>query len=128
VRFYWLALGILAVWRLTHLLNAEDGPWELVARFRKRMGSNVWGKWLDCFYCLSLWMAIPFALLLAEGWRERLILWPALSGGSILAERLTAQEQGAQYVEDRENPLLRENTAATTEHDPAATRARLDRD
>jgi len=25
--FYWLIVGILVVWRLSHLLHAEDGPW-----------------------------------------------------------------------------------------------------
>ena len=28
---YWLVLGALAVWRLTHLLQAEDGPADLLS-------------------------------------------------------------------------------------------------
>jgi hypothetical protein len=101
--FYWLTLGILCVWRVTHLLNAEDGPWALLARLRRCLGNRVLGGLLDCFYCLSLWISVPFALLLGQGWRERLLLWPALSAGAILLERVTTRGQAAPpalYVED----------------------------
>jgi len=100
-RFYALALGILAVWRITHLLNAEDGPGKLLVRLRTLAGSGFWGEMLDCFYCLSLWVAAPFALILADVWSERLLLWPALSGAAILLERATASAP-AVYAEDRE--------------------------
>ena len=42
MRFYWLALGILAVWRVTHLLHAEDGPWDVLYRLRRRLGDGFW--------------------------------------------------------------------------------------
>jgi len=93
VEIYWLVLGVLGVWRLTHLLVAEDGPWEVVIRLRRRAGTGFWGNLLDCFYCLSLWIAAPFALLLGSGWKERLLLWPALSAGAILIERMTSREE-----------------------------------
>jgi hypothetical protein len=100
-RFYALALAILAVWRITHLLNAEDGPGKLLARLRTLAGSGFWGEVLDCFYCLSLWVAAPFALILGGEWSERLLLWPALSGAAILLERATASAPVV-YAEDRE--------------------------
>src|SRR5256885_10768189 len=106
MRFYWLALGILAVWRITHLLAAEDGPWEIMVRLRRRVGSGFWGSLLDCFYCLSLWIAAPFALCIGERWGERLLLWPALSAAAILFERIMNHERGTQpalYFEDKEN-------------------------
>lgn len=84
---YWFVLGALGVWRITHLFNAEDGPSEVLVRLRRLVGSGFWGKLLDCFYCLSLWVAAPFASVLGNGWRERLLLWPALSGAAILLER-----------------------------------------
>jgi len=93
VEIYWLVLGALGVWRLTHLLFAEDGPWEVVIRLRRLAGTGFWGILLDCFYCLSLWIAAPFALLLGSGWKERLLLWPALSAGAILIERMTSREE-----------------------------------
>jgi hypothetical protein len=87
-----LVLGVLVVWRVTHLLAAEDGPWDIVIRLRQRAGAGVWGRLLDCFYCLSLWIAAPLALLLGGGWAERLLLWPALSAGAILVQRVTMRE------------------------------------
>jgi len=102
MRYYWLVVGILAAWRITHLLQAEDGPWDIVVRVRRAAGRGFWGGLLDCFYCLSLWVAAPLAALLGEGWRERLLLWPALSAGACLLERLTAP--AAAWVEDEEKP------------------------
>jgi len=106
MRFYYLVLGILCVWRISHLLQAEDGPWDLLVRWRRRAGAGFWGGLLDCFYCLSLWIAAPFAYLLGDGWMERLLLWPALSAGAILLERVTNRERRAPpaiYVEDKED-------------------------
>jgi len=103
--FYWVALGVLAVWRVTHLLNAESGPWDVLARVRRRAGAGVWGSLLSCFYCLSLWVAAPFACWLGERWKERVMLWLSFSGAAILLERVTAQEgeiPPAAYAEDEE--------------------------
>ena len=116
MRFYWLALGALSVWRITHLLAAEVGPGDLFARLRQRAGSGFWGRLLDCFYCLSLWVAAPFALLLARGWREGILLWLALSAGAILLERVTDRRPAippAVYVEDEET---RDELLRTTEN------------
>ena len=117
-RFYRLILGILSVWRVTHLLYGEDGPGDVFVRLRQQAGQGFWGDLLDCFYCLSVWVAAPFALWLGEGWKERLLLVPALSAGAILIERLTSRdrpERLAQYVEDEEatDGVLRREEAAT---------------
>jgi hypothetical protein len=91
---YGLLLGVLGVWRITHPLQAEDGPWDVVVRLRALAGAGLAGRVMDCFYCLSLWIALPFALLigvLGAGWLEQLLLWPALSAGAILLERATDQ-------------------------------------
>ena len=105
MRFYWLVLGILSVWRVTHLFNAEDGPWNLLVRLRQRAGTGFWAGLLDCFYCLSLWIAAPLAYVIGKQWRERLLLWPALSAGSILLERLSRRKPeapAALFFEDEE--------------------------
>jgi hypothetical protein len=103
--WYHLVLGVLAVWRVTHLLNAEDGPWKLLWRFRHAVGPGFWGGLLDCFYCLSLWTATPVALWLRgtarRDWSELLVSWLALSGGAILLERATGN-QAASFFEDPE--------------------------
>jgi hypothetical protein len=121
--FYWLVVGTLCVWRVTHLLNAEDGPWRLVVRLRQRAGNGFWGELLDCFYCLSLWVAAPLAIVLGSGVKERLLLWPALSAAAILLERLTAEAQGAApavYFENQENQnvLRKDETEHERSHDP----------
>lgn len=87
--WYLLILGILATWRLTHLLNAENGPWKIVARVREFAPSGVIHELLSCFLCLSIWVAVPFAYLLGETWEQRGLLLPALSGAAILIERVT---------------------------------------
>jgi hypothetical protein len=102
---YLLILGILGVWRITHLLNAENGPWNLLERFQTWAAKRFLGNLLDCFYCLSLWVSVPFALLLSGRWKERMLLWPALSAGAILLERLTSRPAGplpATYFEEEE--------------------------
>lgn len=81
-------LSVLAVWRVTHLLAREDGPWDLFYRLRRRLGQGVLGALMDCFQCLSLWVAAPFAFFVAESWSERAVAWLALSGAGCLLERL----------------------------------------
>jgi hypothetical protein len=84
------ALGVLAVWRVTHLLHAEAGPWDIVIRLRRQAGTGLAGAILDCFYCLSLWVSAPVSVLIVDGWRRWVLVWLALSGGAIVLERVTA--------------------------------------
>jgi len=108
-----LLLGALCVFRLSHLLVAEDGPWDLVVRLRRAAGSGVLGRLLDCFYCTSLWVAVPFAWLLGHGWTERLLFIPAFSGAAIVIERLSAARATpppqVYYEEDPRHDMLRES-------------------
>ena len=85
-------LAVLATWRVTHLLVAEDGPAAVIVRLRVRLGDGVLGRAMDCFYCLSLWVAAPLALLLASDVRTWVLGWLGLSGGACLIERLTADD------------------------------------
>jgi hypothetical protein len=89
VNFVGFILCMLAVWRLLHLLSQEDGPFGLVFKFRKLFGQGFFGNLLDCFYCLSIWMAIPFAFILCDEWPEGIITWLALSGGASILFKLT---------------------------------------
>lgn len=89
VSFFWLLVGTLVVWRITHLVQAEDGPWNVIVKLRRLAGNSMLGELMDCFYCLSLWVAAPVAYAIAPSWSERLWLWPALSGAAILLDRLT---------------------------------------
>lgn len=82
----WLAFVVclLAVWRIAHLLVLEDGPFHGVVRLRAALGDSQLGQAMDCFYCASLWIAIPFAVALASDIAEGVALWLALSGGASL--------------------------------------------
>jgi hypothetical protein len=104
-QIYWLVLGILCAWRITHLLQAEDGPWNLIVRLRAFTGEGFAAQLLDCFYCLSLWVAAPLALVLGETPTEQTLLWPAISAGAIgmqLTMNDDGQELPATYLEDEE--------------------------
>jgi hypothetical protein len=87
---FWVhfVLGVLATWRVTHLLASEDGPANLIARFRARLGRSLAGKLMDCFNCLSLWVAAPAALFVDRGFAHWPLAWLALSGGACLLERI----------------------------------------
>lgn len=89
MHFYWLVLAVLSVWRLTHLLVVEDGPWDLCARLRSTLGTQMLGRMFRCFYCLSLWIAAPTAALIGDNLTECLLLCLAISAGAVLIERAT---------------------------------------
>ncbi|MGH9837924.1 MAG: hypothetical protein ACREEM_03985, partial [Blastocatellia bacterium] len=57
---------VLATWRITHLLAREDGPAYIVVRLRARLGDGLLGQLMDCFKCLSLWVAAPMALFVFQ--------------------------------------------------------------
>jgi hypothetical protein len=97
-----LLIAALCVWRLTHLLQAEDGPWDVSIRIRRAAGDGFFGHLMDCFYCLSLWIALPVAWIVHRDAVEMALLWPALSGAAILLERATAPPDRPAPAEFRE--------------------------
>jgi len=106
---YRLLLGVLCVWRITHLFQAEDGPGDVIVRIRRVAGEGLLGRLLDCFYCLSLWVAMPVAWVVGRGLLERALMWLAFSGGACLLERRTGDSvtmspstRRAEYEEDQE--------------------------
>jgi len=124
-------LGILGVWRITHLLHAEDGPGQVVVKLRRAAGDGVLGQAMDCFQCLSLWIAAPFAVLIGQGWLERTLLWPALSAGAIAFEAILQRLKpaGVRYFEDepeQEKPHV-QLWEATPEHGTGTNAAGLER-
>lgn len=92
-------LAALATWRLAHLVAYEDGPANAIANARARAGTSLVGELMDCFYCLSLWAAAPFALSVARRRRDAPIAWLALSGAACLLQRTTSpREEGGWNV------------------------------
>ena len=83
-----LVLAILATWRFTHLVAREDGPADLIARARVALGNGLWGRMVNCFQCLSLWVAAPVAPWITTKPLDAVIVWLAVSGGACLCERI----------------------------------------
>lgn len=114
-----LVAGALCVWRVTHLFNAEDGPGHVLVRLRRRAGDGWLGQMLDCFHCLSVWVAVPVSWLIGSGWKERLLLWLALSGAACLLERATRERNPfAGFVHEErqeERYVLRQSETADFE-------------
>ena len=98
-----LLVGILVVWRITHFIQFEDGPWNLLRGLRRLVRARGWLGPFECFYCLSLWVAPIVALSVGREWIYRVLLWPALSGGAILLER-------AGSVVEEPTPFFHEDT------------------
>jgi hypothetical protein len=81
------AVGALAAWRLTHLIAEEDGPADVVLRIREHLGSSRLGGLMDCFACVSVWVAAPISVAVADRTRDVPLVWLALSGSACLLER-----------------------------------------
>ncbi|MFN0108769.1 MAG: hypothetical protein ACKVZH_07940 [Blastocatellia bacterium] len=90
-------IAILATWRITHLLAKEDGPAYIIARIRALLGDGLLGQLMDCFKCLSMWVALPITLLLFQpwhnwhNWMDCFLGWFAISGAACLLEQLGQQ-------------------------------------
>jgi hypothetical protein len=107
-------LVALAVWRVTHLLAEEDGPADVVVRLRSRLGDSIAGRAMDCFFCLSLWIAAPFAVLLAGDVFTWGLMWLALSGAACLLQRATESHRSteSQNLQGSESDVVLRTKAA----------------
>lgn len=83
-----LLAGALAVYRVSYLIAREDGPFDLAAWVREKLGQANWiGRGFHCPLCLSFWGALLAALMLAAHGRLEassdifLLNWGALAGG-----------------------------------------------
>lgn len=82
-------ISMLAVFRLTYMLQNESGPWDLVGKLRERISMTKLRELYFCFLCLSVWIAIIPALLLSHG---NIILWLihtlGISAGAIITNEI----------------------------------------
>ena len=101
-RYYGFLLGTLAVWRVTHAVTEEDGPAKVLVRLRRALDGSAWGPLLECFYCASVWVALPCAVLIGSTFEEKALAWLALSGAACLVQRAAKREPPAVYWEDKE--------------------------
>ncbi len=100
---WWMrfVLAVLATWRVTHLLASEDGPADLIVRCRQWLGAGFLGRLMDCFQCLSLWIAAPIAFYAGGRPVDLLLIWLAVSGAACLLERAGAEPIVIQPAPDR---------------------------
>jgi hypothetical protein len=83
-------LAVLAAWLVTQLLANEDGPSDAIVKLRGWLGHSLLGSLLDCFNCLSFWIAAPLAVFVSRDPLTWLISW-LVSGGACLLQRLGEQ-------------------------------------
>lgn len=76
----WLAfiLAVLATWRVSYMIAREDGPGDVFALMRERVGQSTWyGRGLHCVLCISFWLSLPAALIAGLPW---FIGWLGVAG------------------------------------------------
>jgi hypothetical protein len=126
---FWIrfVLAVLATWRVTHLLASEDGPADIIVRFRRLLGQSLLGTLMDCFNCLSLWIAAPSALFVSRRPMEWLFGWLAVSGGACLLQGMVKEpvviQPMPQPAEGDFNDVLRPETHGTAEQSDAEDNA-----
>ena len=93
----WVVISALATWRISYMLVNERGAFGVTEWIRNRVGvltrldehgraysPNELGKLLECVYCTSVWVALPFALILGvyanAGLLAYIGLWFGISG------------------------------------------------
>lgn len=93
MEFLLVLLGMLAAWRLTHMLQEENGPWAIFSRLQAWIGNfknNKYGSFNDgffCFYCLSVWVSLFVALAIEHtNWAHFALYWMAISTGAIFLD------------------------------------------
>lgn len=89
----WLLLVLLtlAVYRVSHMLAYEDGPFDVFARMRGAVGQASWiGRGLHCVLCLSFWLSLVVFFLLypVVGVVMGVVAWQAVAGGVLVLHKV----------------------------------------
>lgn len=85
---------ILATYKLSHLFAFEDGPFEVLDKFRKwsgvkvseygeMYGTNQFSIGLICMECNSIWIGIATTIFFMYSSMAIIILFPFAIGGAI---------------------------------------------
>jgi len=76
----WLTatLAAFAVYRISRMVAEEDGPAFVFKRLRDRFTNDKSSidLGLRCFYCISVWAALPITVLLVIAGDWDIWLWP----------------------------------------------------
>lgn len=90
---YLFLISVLAVWRVTHLIQAEDGPFDVIYKLRKLAGESFFGSLMDCFFCLSIWVALPPGIYFGNDWMEKILLTLSFSAAAIFLEQIIMKKK-----------------------------------
>ncbi len=83
------ALACLAVYRLTHLITIDEGPWSLMLALRLAVGQKRWwGRGLHCPLCVSFWLSLLPALLWARTPESFVLTWLGVAGAVVVLHRM----------------------------------------
>lgn len=81
-----LILAVLGTYRIAHMVAQEDGPADVFARIRAIPNPESWiARGLSCVLCISFWVSLLAALLLAHQdptmqRSETLLTWLGIAG------------------------------------------------
>lgn len=85
-----ILLSTIAVFYITSMITEYDGPFSLFEKLRE-LSREYRGFNLDCFFCTSLWISLPFALYLTSGINV-VVYWFALAGGAVVINEVFGNE------------------------------------
>lgn len=74
MEYYLIISQILATYVITCVLLYSDGAWGSLARLRNNESVKCFGL-LDCFLCLSFWVALIVTVVSNNAWAEFFIIW-----------------------------------------------------
>lgn len=96
-----MIIDALIVWRLTHLIQSEDGPFDIFVRFQSYLKDRIpperlakddrgfWAGLFSCFMCLSVWIGTAVAYLRVGRHWGAIGYGLALSGAAILLQLIS---------------------------------------
>ena len=87
----WIALTILTAYRLAYMLVNDDGPFDLFARMRDKIGVDEQRTWIQrgfgCPGCISFWLSLGGAITIAFSYPTNVIgfltLWFGMAGAAL---------------------------------------------
>jgi hypothetical protein len=83
------SLSNAAVWRFSHRSVEESNRERWIVRLRGRRRPALLPRARHHLFRLSLWLALPIAVLTSSGWLGLFVHWLALFGAASLLEKST---------------------------------------
>jgi hypothetical protein len=62
-----ILLTSIVLWRVCYFIVVENGPFDLMYRFRKKFSFVLLGNVFECFYCMSFWISWGVSIYMYDG-------------------------------------------------------------